>query len=221
MYFDLTISNNKDFKHDPALEDDFGIDSNFSVDCFDLHNKYKLKVSVENEIECREELMEILNITEECDGDFYVKIGFDNTHFNKRLISYLLRNCNMTKIVCGGEYKVVDDGFIFKGKSLERKYTHFISFLVSMSDEVFSKIKTRTKINLTWQDKDREEIAKQIISIIISSYNTDYENDFSFDIGDPDVFCSYINFIVKDNKIITGSSFCNGPVSAYNYKKEK
>jgi len=224
MDFTVLCSNNSEFKHDGELEKDF----DFEIECLDddfviyfpSYRKYKQNITGKEVFSCREQFMEFLQSMKDITTDIFIKIQFRDK-INHLLVSYLVRNCYMSEKVFFS-FEAKPHYFKFKGKDLSITNTHFISFLILMCDPEFYKVRSRTKISGVWKDKNREEIAEKISSIISkdasktdSSY---YEGDIDFTISDCIALLGYIKFIVEKNKMIRGNNYCSGPEDAFNYK---
>jgi hypothetical protein len=220
MEMELTISNNKEFKHDSDLEEDF----DFDLDDFDdnedevlfLYRKYHQNLSWKIEyIECRETLLDIFWNIKDYQEPIFISLELENV--NPRLVTYVVNNCKISSFI--SDFITTPKGFNFTYNVTTGEFNHFISFLVLLCAESFSNIKTRTKVNDIWEDRTRENIAEQIIKVIEDLKDEDgdyYECEIdSFEINNPDDLIGYINYVLKDNKTISTSRYCTGPESAF------
>jgi hypothetical protein len=217
MNFTIEISNNKEFKHDDALEEDF--DFNVDIDnelkeYFPIYNKYKQNLCAEVDECCRESLMSILGDFTDCKDTVYCRII--PSDFNQKLLSFVINNCEIAEKIFL-DVSVGSDrfGFTLNTKDMDG-YLHFISFLILLCDYEFSGIKTRTKSSGIWGNKTRKEVADSLIKII-EKLTDDAEDCVleEFTIHDVESIKEYIDTIVSKNKVLK-NTFCDGPETAIN-----
>jgi hypothetical protein len=212
MDTNVEFSDNKDFKHDSSLEDDFNYDnSNDEIGgAIEKYIKYKIPFSIEESFWCREEFLDILKSITSLET-FYVSIEPSNV--NPKLVNYFDRHCSISR-KCIKDISV-DEKLKLEVISCGKEYFHFISLLILLCDSMLSNVKTRTKVSGEWEDLPVQIVFDSVKDIIENS-NCEFEAEIDY----PENLIGYIKTVLIDNKSISCFA-CNGPETAFELGKIK
>lgn len=174
----------------------------------------KSKSFVHDSMSCRESLLVMMIDYVNGKGKCIYSVEFDN--FNKSLIDYVAKKSRMVKKFLKN-FETTTSSFSFtSSKKLERKFAHIISFLCLLNDQSFGNITTVK--NCKTSDKTKEKTRKEISDEICNVFNNRISIR-NFDVGNRASLCGYTKIVIEENKIVEASQYCNGPRSAYDYRK--